>query len=136
MPAGYHISEDEGLISVQVSDRIDLVELYESAKALHSDPSYSHELPLLVDLRNMRLTISQPATAPFSRFIITRFNGRAGSNAVVIDPDLENELFTGIHWLACAVSGTELFDDYDQALKWLIRREFAEPKVSVCQAAR
>ena len=45
--------------------------------------------------------------------------------AVVIDSEMSRELVANIYWLACAVGGTEVFDDYDHALKWLIRREFA-----------
>ena len=56
---------------------------------------------------------------------IDNFKNRPGSMAVVIDGDMERELVAGIYWLACAVGGTEVFDDYDHALKWLIRREFA-----------
>ena len=44
--------------------------------------------------------------------------------AAVIDGDMSRDLVAGIYWLACAVGGTEVFDDYDHALKWLIRREF------------
>ena len=45
--------------------------------------------------------------------------------AVVIDGEMSRELSAAIYWLACAVGGTEVFDDYDHALRWLIRKEFA-----------
>ena len=126
MAPAYHIGSDDGLISIQVTSEIDLADLYELAKSVVSSADYEPELPLIVDLRGMRLDWRQDATAPFTRFIIDNFKDRDGSMAVVLDGDMGSELVAGIYWLACAVGGTEVFDDYDHALKWLIRREFAE----------
>ncbi len=132
----FHISKDEGLISVRVEADIDLVGLYELAKSLYSDPAYEIDLPLLVDLRGMHFDLKQSATEPFSQYIINHYSGREASIAVVIDPDMENKLCAAIYWLSCAVTGTELFDDYDHALKWLIRREFANETAATDTAGR
>lgn len=125
MAPAYHIASDDGLISIQVGSEIDLAELYELAKSVLASEDYDPELPLIMDLRGMRLDWHQDATAPFTRFMIDNFKDRPGSMAVVIDGDMSRDLVAGIYWLACAVGGTEVFDDYDHALKWLIRREFA-----------
>lgn len=125
MPPGYHIANDDGLISIQVADEIDLAELYELAKSVLSSTDYAAELPLLADLRGMRLELNRDAAKPFSNFVINNFRNRPVSMAVVIDGDMNRELSAAIYWLACAVGRTEVFDDYDHALKWLIRREFA-----------
>lgn len=125
MTRGYHIAHDDGLISVQVRDEIDLAELYELAKSVLNSEDYIADLPLLVDLRGMRLELNRDAAEPFSNFVIDNFRNRSGSMAVVIDTDMSRELSAATYWLACAVGGTEVFDDYDHALKWLIRREFA-----------
>jgi len=126
MSPGFHIATDEGLISVQVPAQIDLVDLYELAKSVLNEPDYDQGLPLLLDLRGMRLELISSAAEPFAQFIINSFSGRNGSMAVVIDTDMSRKLSAAVYWLACAVGGTEVFDDYDHALKWLIRREFAE----------
>jgi len=120
----YHIASDDGLISMQVSSHIDLAELYELGKSLLTSDDYDPELPLITDLRGMRLDWHQDATEPFSRFVVDNFKDRPGSIAVVIDNEMDRDLVAGIYWLACAVGDTEVFDDYDHALKWLIRREF------------
>ncbi len=125
MAPGYHIASDDGLISIQVGSSIDLVDLYELARNLLESEDYDPELPLVMDLRGMELELKRDAVEPFTRFAIERFRNRPGSMAVVIDPAMSRELVAGIYWLACAVGGTEVFDDYDHALKWLIRREFA-----------
>ena len=127
MAPGYHIASDDGLISIQVGSEIDLADLYELAKSVISSADYEPELPLIVDLRGMALDWHQDATEPFVRYIIDNFRNREGSMAVVLDGDMSRDLVAGIYWLACAVGGTEVFDDYDHALKWLIRREFADP---------
>jgi hypothetical protein len=126
MSLGFHIATEDGLISVQIPGRIDLVDLYELAKNVVSETDYDPALPLLLDLRGMRLEIDRAAAEPFSRFMIQSFRGRPGSMAVVIDAEMSRKLSAATYWLACAVGGTEVFDDYDHALKWLIRREFAD----------
>ncbi len=125
MAPAYHIASDDGLISIQVGSEIDLADLYELGKSVLSSAEYDSELPLIMDLRGMRLDWRQDATEPFVRFAIGNFRNRPGSMAVVIDAEMSRDLVAGIYWLACAVGGTEVFDDYDHTLKWLIRREFA-----------
>ncbi|MCB1685154.1 MAG: hypothetical protein R3E82_19230 [Pseudomonadales bacterium] len=128
MPADYHISADDGLITVQIDSDVDLAHLYEVAKQLLEDPDYDARLPLLLDLRNMRLNIVESARGPFNQFIIGNFGrNREASIAVVIDTELDEKCCADIYWLACAVGSAELFEEYDLALKWLIKREFAEP---------
>lgn len=136
MSPAYHIANDDGLISTQVSDDIDLVALYELAKNILESDDYATDLPFLIDLRGMRLDFNEDAAEPFSTFIIDRFRNRTGSMAVVLDGEMDRKLSAGIYWLACAVGGTEVFDEYDHALKWLIRREFAHvtPPNVVCMA--
>ena len=126
MAPAYHIASDDGLISIQVGSDIDLADLYELAKSVVSSADYDPALPLVVDMRGMQLDWHQDETEPFVQYIIDNFRNREGSMAVVLDGDMSRELVAGVYWLACAVGGTEVFDDYDHALKWLIRREFAD----------
>ena len=126
MPTAYHISDDEGLITVQVDDAVDLADLYQTAQALHADGSYSGARPLLVDLRGMRLKLEKAALTPFNTLIVDNFGAnRTASTAVVVDHRMDSELTAAIYWLSCAVKSCEMFDDYDHALRWLIVREFA-----------
>lgn len=126
MPAAYHISEDEALITVKVDGDVDLVELFEVAKSLEADPAYSPSIPLLVDLREMRVALQAAAVKPFNRFILAHFGpSREASIAVVVDSEMNRELCAAIYWLNCAIGSSEMFEDYDHALKWLIKREFA-----------
>lgn len=126
MPATHHINPDEGLITVKITGQVDLVEVFEAARDLHDDPAYDPALPLLADLRGMRVALHTEALKPFNRFIISHFGKpRSASIAVVVDEEMDKELCAAVYWLNCAVNGSEMFEDYDLALKWLIRREFA-----------
>ncbi len=124
MSSDYHIATDDGLITIQVRRETSIADLHELTQAIVAEASYDPALPLLVDLRDMRIDLGSEDTDPFTRFVIAQFKGRPGTMAVVIDGDMSRELAAAIYWLACAVGGTEVFDDYDHALKWLIRKEF------------
>ena len=125
MSPDYHIATDDGLITVQARSDITLTDLFDLARNLLAEPDYDPGLPLLVDLRDMRLDLRSEASEPFTRFVIEEFKDRPGTMAVVIDGEMSRELSAATYWLACAVGGTEVFDDYDHALRWLIRKEFA-----------
>ena len=58
----YHIASDDGLISIQVGSEIDLAELYDLAKSVLASENYDPELPLVMDLRGMRLDWHRDAT--------------------------------------------------------------------------
>lgn len=135
MLPGFHIADEEGLISIQVSHATDLANLHDLAKDLLDSDGYDPELPLLVDLRGMRLELVKDAVDRFSQFIVSSFRGRQGSIAVVIDCDMSRKLAAAVYWLACAIGQTEVFDDYDHALKWLIRREFVNADDAGASAA-
>ncbi len=130
MPADYHINADEGLIAVRIEGQVDLVDSLELCKRLLADPLFDSALPQLIDLRGMQLTLEDSATRPFSSFVTQQYNTTA-SVAVVVDPDLDTELCAGIYWLSCTLEHSEMFECYDQALKWLMKREFANNEVPI-----
>jgi hypothetical protein len=74
----------------------------------------------------MRVKLEAAAVKPFNRFILAQFGrNRDASTAVVVDSEMNRELCAAIYWLNCAIGGSEMFEDYELALKWLIKREFA-----------
>ncbi|MCZ6458273.1 MAG: hypothetical protein O6766_02820 [Gammaproteobacteria bacterium] len=127
MATAYYISKDEALITVRIDEQIDLRALLVVTNNLLSDADYDPALALLLDLRGMQLDLTaakKDSFNEFNEFIIAQFgSGRQASSAVVIDPDLEANLCAAIYKLCCAIKATELFDDYDLALKWLFKRE-------------
>jgi hypothetical protein len=130
MSTGFNISRDEGLISVFVEADVELIGLDELAQAVLNDPDYDITLPLLVDLRGMHLELEKSTAEPFAEKMIGQFGDRQASAAVIVDPDMNTRLCAAIYWLASAIGNIELFDDYDHALKWLIRREFVNGELN------
>lgn len=126
MTATYYISKDEALITVRIDEQIDLRAMLVTTNNLLNDADYDPALALLLDLRGMQLNrdAGQEGFSEFNEVIVSQFgSGRRASSAVVIDPDLEANLCAAIYKLCCAVKSTELFDDYDLALKWLFKQE-------------
>lgn len=125
MPLDYHIGADQGLITVHGAGTVSLAELARLGERLLVDPAYDPGLPQLLDFRGLRpqadgtlRELQAFVSGPFRRSV-------HNSVAVVIDEHLEQHYCADIFLLTCAVDAAELFCDYDQALKWLMRQAFA-----------
>jgi hypothetical protein len=127
MPVGYHISPDDGLITVTAGGSVLLSEIARAGELMLADSTYDPWLPQLLDMRGLR---PPPAgeLPTLRRFVEERYrDGVRASIAVVIDEHLESLHCAEIFLLTCALHDAELFADYDQALRWLMRRAFARP---------
>lgn len=132
MPLGYHINPDEGLITLQGTGEVPVAEFTRVCRAMLEDRNYDPDLPQLVDLRGLRPAPLQadgsalPGLESLRAFVQEDFGPRVNADvAVVIDDHLEERHCADIFLLTCAVHEAELFADYDQALRWLMRRAFA-----------
>ena len=127
MPAGYHINENDGLINVEVAGPVSLVDIYEGAREILADPRYDAALPQLIDLRGMEIELHEGSVAPFTRFMVAKYAPRTRACvAVVIDPELDADICARVYWISCALGNSEVFDNYELALKWLVKQEFVE----------
>lgn len=125
MPVGYHISPDDGLITVTAAGQVPLHELARTGESLLADATYDPTLPQLLDLRGLRPAPGGRLVS-LKRFIENHYREAVrASVAVVIDEQLESAHCADIFLLTCAMHDAELFADYDQALRWLMRRAFA-----------
>lgn len=125
MPLDYHISADEGLITVHGQGETPLPEIVRLGRALLEDEDYDPELPQLVDFRGLR-PVAEEGLDDLQDFLHGPYReGVAANVAVVIDEHLEDRHCADIFQLTCALHDAELFADYDQALKWLMRQAFA-----------
>ena len=137
MPATFHIDRNQGLLTVRAHGEVTLRSLVRIGRAMLADPGYDAAMPQLLDLRGMRVVPTPlqgavSASPPVSdlellrQFVHGRYRQRTtGSVAVVIDPHLESAHCADIYLLTCAITGAELFADYELALKWLMRQGFA-----------
>jgi hypothetical protein len=133
MAVAYHINDDEGLITVRAEGVVDPEALQAVGRAMLEDASFDPDLPQLLDFRGLQVVAKSTTLAEFRPFIEDEFREQVnGIIAVVIDEDLEASLCADIYQLTCAIPRAELFEKYDQALKWLMRREFV-PRAPLLQ---
>jgi hypothetical protein len=132
MPCGYHINLEDGLVTISAEAELDLAQLHTLGQQVLADPAFDPYLPQLVDLRGLNILHEQDSlhgqqTAEASRnFALSSYRPRVQSSvAVIIDESLDADSIASLFHLSCSMDKTELFDHYDQAIKWLMRREFA-----------
>ena len=126
MPCGYHLNLDEGIVTITASEDVPLADVKCVGRQMLADPQFDADLPHLVDLRGLQIAPSAKDSACFRNFILKEYRPNFSSSvAVVIDHTLDQQSLAGLYHLTCAMAKTELFDQYTQALKWLMRREFA-----------
>lgn len=125
MPLHYHISPDEGLITVHGHGEVSLQEIAQLGRDMLSDADYDPELPQLLDFRGLRPVIEGHLDELLA-FLHGPYRDAVTSNvAVVIDEHLEDEHCADIFRLTCAIHEAELFSEHDLALRWLMRHAFA-----------
>lgn len=131
MPLGYHIDGDAGLITVRGDGDVAVADIVRLGETLLQDERYDAGLPQLLDFRGLRPAGPVPATDEgefdgLFEFVNGHYRKRVDASvAVVIDDHLEQRHCADIFLITCAISEAELFADYDQALKWLMREAFA-----------
>ncbi|MEM6708937.1 MAG: hypothetical protein AAF648_09145 [Pseudomonadota bacterium] len=134
VPLNYHIDNDAGLITLSGHDSVDVDELVRCGTALLEDAAFDNRLPHLLDLREAHFDLTQrdATQQPVGlTAMIDEINRRvAASIAVIVPPALPTHQIAEIYRLTCQFSHAELFEDYDHALRWLIKSEFADAVVS------
>jgi hypothetical protein len=125
MAVAYHISSEQGLVTVTGSDVVDIGEACDLGRTMLADVSLEPALPHLIDLRGLTISRTPAQSQEFRDFVLTEYATKIqGSIAIVIDAVLDERSCAALYLLTCAVESAELFDSYDQALKWLMKREF------------
>ncbi len=122
MTAAYHINTEDEFISFNLVDEVNLVDLYELMQDLLADPHFQPGWPQLMDLRNIDLDLKPGALKPFVKYLATTYSPQVeAAVAVVLDSEMSADFYAGVYRLACSLPGTEVFDDYGQAIKWLLQ---------------
>lgn len=133
MALDYQINSDEGLINLRGQHHITLEELFSCAHEMLDDARFEAHLPQLIDLReaDFPATSKRPShgecdNTAITRSFVRRFNESVNSSvAIVINSGLPQLDVAALYRVSCMIDRAEMFDDYDQALRWLIRRAFA-----------
>jgi hypothetical protein len=129
MPAEYHINERDDLITLRLRGAVDATEARACAEALLADPAFSPQLPQLIDLREAEPNGAAGEATSFEEYLLDHYRPRIeASVAVVINREWDYDMCAWVYWLCCALQHAELFDDWNQACKWLIKKEFSKSK--------
>jgi len=120
--AAYHINNEDEFISFNLVGEVNLIDLYELMQDLLADPEFQPGWPQLIDLRNIDLDLKPGALKPFVKYLSTTYSPRVNAAvAVVLDSEMSADFYAGVYRLACSLPSTEVFDDYGQAIKWLLQ---------------
>ncbi|MEQ8692586.1 MAG: hypothetical protein RIC89_17350 [Pseudomonadales bacterium] len=126
MPCDYHINPNEGLVTITGSAEVSLAEAISTGRSLLVDQAYDPDLPHLIDLRDLRVDMSTQNPEVFRDFVLHEYRHRVtGLVAVVVNDSLQRRALAALYLLTSQVAQSELFDDYNLALRWLMRHEFA-----------
>ena len=130
MALEYQIDAADGLIHVQGTAEIGLTDIFACGERLLADVAFDPHLPQLIDLREANIDPSCLQPGPASIFA-HRFNSVVrASVAVVVAQGLARDEVAELYRVICMLDHAELFDEYEQALRWLIRTEFSVHSVT------
>jgi len=125
MAIDYHINERDELITLTVNGPVTSSDACARIDALLGDAKFNADLPQLVDLRNAELEGTAADLKEFEQFLLTRYRSRLNASvAVVVNTQWDEEACAQAFWLCCSLYRAELFDGWNQACKWLIKKEF------------
>lgn len=132
MAIEYHINQRDELITLTVKGDVSASEACVKIDELLNDNDFNAALPQLIDLRLADIKGSREDLEHFETFLLGEYRPRLqASVAIVINTDWAEEICAQAFWLSCALHRAELFDGWNQACKWLIKREFSDNLVDL-----
>ncbi len=128
MAIDYHINARDDLITVTASGAVTAADACAGLSEMLNDVNFDAQLPQLVDLRQAELEGSQADLKHFESFLLTDYRSRLNAGvAIVVNPEWAEDICAQAFWMCCALYRAELFDNWSQACKWLITKEFSAP---------
>lgn len=125
VPISFHINAEDGLINLQADAALTSAELHRCGERLLAADHFDPSLPQLIDLRAAKLNALCSDDEPAIRALVERYNEQVdGSVAVLIDASEAGEHLADAYRVTCALPRAELFDRYDEAMRWLIKQAF------------
>jgi len=128
MTVEYHINSRDALITVTFKGSVSSTEACVTLDDMLNDADFDPTLPQLVDLRSADVSGSEQELKSFETFLLGDYRHRlAASVAIVVNEGWDEATCAKAFWIACALERAELFDNWNQACKWLITKEFSSP---------
>lgn len=132
MGAEYHINERDELITLTAKGSISSSQACVCVDEMLSDAAFDPALPQLVDLREAEFTGTEDDLKRFETYLLGDYRPQLDASvAIVVNPDWDQETCARAFWMSCALGHAELFDGWNQACKWLIKREFTSNLVDL-----
>lgn len=123
MGLAYHIDLDEYLVTVSAHESLQPGDMESLADSLIADPLFAADMAQLLDLRQAAINIHDEHARLLARYLLKNYNPAIRGNiAVVIDPNLTPADTARMFRVTCALERAELFEDFDMAVKWLVRK--------------
>ena len=127
MSVEYHINLRDELITLTASGDVSSSEACVCIDEMLNDAEFDPTLPQLVDLRTALPVGSDADLGNFERVLLGDYGPRLNASvAIVVNAEWTEDQCAKAFWLSCALHRAELFDDWNQACKWLIKREFTQ----------
>ena len=125
MAIEYHINDRDELITLTASGAVSSSEACGCIEDMLKDPAFNAKIPQLIDLRGAEPSGTAEDLSNFETFLLGDYQPRLGSTvAIVVNQDWDESTCARAFWVSCALGLAELFDDWNQACKWLVTREF------------
>lgn len=135
MPLKFHSNQEEGLTIINGDGPMTWDSLHQVLQDLLDSGEDHTTLPHIIDLREVEVDFDTTTMEPFGEFFAVRFGKEVvGSVAIVIKDGMTAEDCAKFYKVASSIDHAELFDDYNHAMRWLMRREFATPSSSAASA--
>jgi hypothetical protein len=123
MGLAYHIDLDEHLVTVSAHESLQPGDMESLADTLIADPLFAADMAQLLDLRQAAINIHDEHARLLAGYLLKNYNPAIRGNiAVVIDPNLTPADTARMFRVTCALERAELFEDFDMAVKWLVRK--------------
>ena len=136
MAAEYHINEADELVTLRFHRRVSLTQVRDCVNMMFADELFRPDMPQLVDLREARPVGSEQQSVEVENFVTDFYRHKVTATiAIVSNLDWDQELCAWIYWLSCALENAELFDEWTQACRWLVRHEFNNSADSAARTA-
>ena len=134
MPAQYHINAADELLTLRLSGRVNCAQVERCVQAMLADELFQPDMPQLIDLREAKPIGREDESVQFENFIANFYRHKVTATiAIVSNQAWDHDICAWVYWLSCALGNAELFDDWTQACRWLVRNEF---NGSLSKAAR
>lgn len=132
MTVEYHINERDELITLTAKGTVEGSQACACIDELLNDSAFEANLPQLVDLREALFSGTEEDLERFKDFLLDNYQPRLNAGvAIVVNPDWDQETCAQAFWVSCALGCAELFDNWNQACKWLIKQEFSANLVNL-----